>query len=291
MKIGEDCIVCALNTYIRVADKFDLQGEKREQGMRDFLGLLKDYDYNKTSPDLGRDLHNLIKRITGDSDPYRDEKSEHNSKLMDKYDSLLSRVRQAEDSFLMALRLSMVGNLIDLGVCDNIDVDYVVEMAEKSEFGVDDSKDLGDEIEKAGRILYLGDNAGEIVMDKLFIEVLGDLYKDKKIVFVVRSEPIINDATLEDVRYTGLDKLVRVIENGYDAPGTILEECSKEFLSEYERADVIISKGQGNYESLSERDENIFFLLTAKCDIVANSLNTKKGSLVTAMQKKIRGTV
>ena len=123
-------------------------------------------------------------------------------------------------------------------------------------------------IEKASLILYIGDNAGETVFDRILIEQLLQMNKSK-IVFVVREKPIINDATFDDVKKVGLDKVATIISNGSDAPATILSQCSSEMLSYYQTADLIISKGQGNYESLSGRPENIFFLFKVKCPVIA----------------------
>ena len=135
----------------------------------------------------------------------------------------------------------------------------------------------------AESILYLADNAGEIVFDKILIEQLGP----EKIKLAVKGGPVINDATIEDVEETGLTDLVRVISNGNDAPGTILGLCSEEFRHSFEEADLIIAKGQGNYESLSDFDKNIFFLLKAKCPVVANHLGCEVGSTVLHSQNNI----
>ncbi len=130
--------------------------------------------------------------------------------------------------------------------------------------------------ESASRILYLGDNAGEIVLDRLLVEQL----PTEKVTFAVRGAPIINDATLEDAIAGGITELVDVMDNGSDMPGTILESCSEAFRKLFAQADIVIAKGQGNYETLSDADGHIFFLLKAKCPVIAKDIGCEVGDLV-----------
>ena len=134
-------------------------------------------------------------------------------------------------------------------------------------------------------ILYLADNAGEIVFDRLLIEQL----PMQKITVVVKGFPIINDATMEDAVAAGLTEIVSVIDNGSDAPGTILEICSDAFVSRFEQADLIITKGQGNYETLSDIDKNIYFILKAKCPVIASDLGCPIGQMV-LINKRVQTT-
>ncbi|MBN1361800.1 MAG: DUF89 family protein, partial [Sedimentisphaerales bacterium] len=136
--------------------------------------------------------------------------------------------------------------------------------------------DLKGAVAAAETILYLGDNAGEIVFDRLLIEQM----PLEKVTFVVRGSPILNDALLADAQAVGLTDLIDVIDNGADAPGTILEGCSKAFRRRFEKADLVISKGQGNYETLSDVDKDIFFLLRPKCAVLARHLNCELGRLI-----------
>ncbi len=131
-------------------------------------------------------------------------------------------------------------------------------------------------VDEAEKILYLADNAGEIAFDRLLIELM----PTDKVILVVKGSPVINDATREDAEMVGLTELVNIIDNGSDAPGTILSDCSKEFIEYYNDADLIIAKGQGNYESLNDRTENIFFLLKAKCPVIARDIGCYIGDLI-----------
>jgi uncharacterized protein with ATP-grasp and redox domains len=186
-------------------------------------------------------------------------------------------IKNSDDPFTTALKLAIAGNIIDFAVNDNCDLEGTIEKVLNSDFAVDHSAKLREELKKAGKVLYIGDNAGEIVFDKLFIREIAH----HDLTYSVRGAPVINDATMEDAEYTGLTSMVKVISSEYDAPSTILEKSGEEFRAHFEKADVIISKGQGNLEGLiGESDPRIFFLLMVKCEVMAEFMNTQTGSYV-----------
>ncbi len=188
--------------------------------------------------------------------------------------------------FDVSLRLAIAGNIMDYGAVDDFDIDAVVEKVLHADFALDDSKMLIEKINSANKILYLGDNAGEIVFDKLFIET----NLSNKVIYVVRGGAVLNDATIDDAREINLDEVAKVISNGYNAPSTILNKSGKEFLKHYKNADLIISKGQGNLEGLiNENDERIFFLLMVKCDVIAELLGVTRDRFVVVNGKNING--
>jgi len=233
-----------------------------------------------TPPHVGRIIHRLIKELTGNGDPYRKVKRRYNEIALKMLPDLSERVRAAEDPILTALQLAIAGNIIDFGALSgNFDLAQIVEETLRSEFAPDGYERFRSALDRAGRIVYLGDNTGEIVFDRILIETLLR-HKPFEIVFVVRGMPIINDATMEDARFVGLDRLVRVISNGSDAPATVLSECSPEMVGIYDAADMVLAKGQGNYESLSEERGPLFFLLKAKCPVVARDLGCEVGDIV-----------
>ncbi|MDP3435612.1 MAG: ARMT1-like domain-containing protein, partial [Bacteroidales bacterium] len=185
------------------------------------------------------------------------------------------------DSFDTALRLAIAGNIIDYGITDDIDLEAALAGVFINNFKIDDSLELKQDLLKAKKVLYLGDNCGEIVFDKLFIETI--MHPD--LTYVVRGSAIINDAIMEDAIYIGMESATKVISNGYDAPSTILEQCSQEFVKAFDSADVIISKGQGNLDGLfGKTDKTIYFLLMVKCDVIADNLGVKKGDFVVKKQ-------
>ncbi len=191
---------------------------------------------------------------------------------------LRDQVAASDEPLMTAAHLAIAGNIIDLGAKSGLHEDEVHEAllhsTEKPLEG--DIEVFRSEVAKAKRILYLADNCGEIVFDTLLIEQLGP----QRVTLVVRGMPIINDATREDAITAGLDQIVPILGNGSDVPGTLLEDCSEEFRKTFDSADLIVSKGQGNLETLSHCGKNIFFLLKVKCPVVAESVGLPVGSHV-----------
>ena len=225
-------------------------------------------------------MYELAYKYTDIRDFYDKKKKESNEFLLLLYPEFKKTVNDAEYSFGAAVRYAIAGNIIDFGAMHDFSIDTIHSELEKAlnaaEITDESIKNLENEIEKADKILYIGDNAGEIVFDKLLIENL----PKEKIVFSVRGGPIINDALMDDAEQVGLTEMVKVISNGAALPGTCLSECSEEFIEHFNNADLIISKGQGNYETLNDVDRNIFFLLKVKCPVVAEDISVPLGKCV-----------
>jgi hypothetical protein len=235
---------------------------------------------------MGQKIHRLIRQLTQIDDPYREMKKRFNSSALSLYPKLERIVAESKGPLETAVRLSIAGNIIDLGAkssLQTLDVDKTIDEVLNAELDMKAFEDFKKESDTAKSIFYLGDNAGEIVFDRVLIEQLGP----DRIIFVVKGGPVINDATMEDAQATGLTNLVRVIDNGDDAPGTIFKSCSEEFRNYFEEADLVIAKGQSNYETLSDIDKNIFFLLKTKCPVIANHLGCEVGTAVLRKQNKI----
>jgi len=221
-----------------------------------------------------------VKEITGEEDPFREIKKISNQKALE----ILNRLNLEEilkpDPLRGALKLSAIGNILDFAILSEEEVFKKLYQLLEKDFSVDDYGSFKKDLENSQRVLILGDNAGEIVFDKVLVKVLKEL--GKEVVFVVKGGPILNDATLEDAKEVSLTQLCKVIDNGNDRVGTDLSVASEEFLKEWQRADIVISKGQANFESLSSVDDKtIYFLLTAKCNPVAKQVGAKeKGELV-----------
>jgi uncharacterized protein with ATP-grasp and redox domains len=248
--------------------------------LRAVLKAAGDMDLRQSPPAMGQFVHRLIREETGDPDPYREVKQRQNELALALYPRLVHRVRCASDPLATALRLAAAGNVIDLGVKSGIEESQIAETLNASLEPLE-----GGALERFRRaaelgrdILYVGDNAGEIVLDRLLVEVLGPA----RVTFVVRGSPVINDAVMADAKASGMAALVKVIDSGSDAPGTILEDCSPEFCARFRDADLVLSKGQGNYETLSDAERPVFFLLRVKCAVVARHVGAEVGSLVLA---------
>lgn len=278
MKTYFDCIPCFLSQALRAARLVSGDPAMHERVLRNVLRKTAEIDFNQSPPAMGRWIYAMVKEIAGHEDPYQTIKQNFNAVALELLPEFRKIIACADDPFDAALRLAIAGNIIDFGVHGDIRPEDVRNILEDSLVRdlTGDVRAFQSAVERAERILYLGDNAGEIVFDRLFIEQMNP----RKIIFGVRGAPVINDVTLEDARASGITDLVRVVANGSDAPGTLLDRCSAEFREIFTAADLVIAKGQGNYESLSGADQNIFFLFMVKCPVVAAHTGLPQGSRV-----------
>ena len=272
-----ECIPCFVNQALTAMKSVD--DEKKEIIMREILKRLSNIDFSLSPPEMAREIFDVIENQIGVKDLYYDIKIKSNQYILDLEDEIRDLIEKSADPMVTALRLAIAGNIIDFGAKNDFTDELIhSEMDKALEIVIDNSKiyKLKNEIEKANKILYLGDNAGEIVFDKLFLEQL----PVEKIIFAVRGNAIINDALMEDAEMVGITDLLPVVSNGDNIPGTVLNRCSDEFKEIFEESDLIISKGQGNYETLSYVDRNICFLLKAKCPVIAKDLNREVGDFI-----------
>ena len=278
MKTHYDCIPCFVRQTLESIKLTSDDAGLHEKALREILAALSRMDFDKTPVIMGRKIQHLIQRLSGNSDPYRALKQQFNQLALDLYPRLKAQVSSAENAFETAARLALAGNMIDFGIgrmLESSQVAATIELALSANLK-GDILPLKQAARTAASILYLGDNCGEIVFDRLFIEQLAP----DRVTYVVRAAPIINDVTMEDARFTGMTDQTRVIDNGSDAPGTLLAECSQEFKTAFENADLIIAKGQGNYETLHASNRPIFFMLKVKCPAVARHIGQEIGSYV-----------
>ncbi|MCD6359088.1 MAG: DUF89 family protein [Dehalococcoidia bacterium] len=272
MKTYFDCIPCFFSQALR-AIRVVTDDEKTQRKVLDYVAkLVPELPLDVTPPEIAQRVYQIVAEVTGNRDPYREEKRQSNQKALSLYHHLKEAIGDSSDPVLTACKLAIAGNSIDMGPLSSYDdIASIADSALVSPLAVNDYEEFKKNIVSATHILYLGDNAGEIVFDRLLIEEIKQI-SDAVIHFVVRESPVINDVTVEDAVSVGIDKIATVISSGSDAPAVILSQSSPQMLKKYHSADVIISKGQGNYEALSGEKENIFFLLKIKCPVVANSL-------------------
>jgi uncharacterized protein with ATP-grasp and redox domains len=279
------CAKCHQKTIEGLIDRFLANDAKKAETFRNEINNQLSKNSHLSNPYLAREIHNLSKKLLNTVDLYKAEKTYANKLLGDNYDYWKEFVLNSSAPFYNALRLSVAGNIIDYGaatVPDDIEVE--IHQLLNQDLAIDQVSVLEKEIRKSKKILFLGDNAGEIVFDKLLIEFINH----PNLIYAVRGEAIINDACMEDALQTGLTDVCRVITNGANAPSTLLELCSEEFLTHYHEADLIISKGMGNFEGLMNiKDKNIFFLLMAKCKPIADLLNVPvRAQVITNLNQK-----
>ena len=274
-----DCYPCFVRQALNAARQASDDPSVHAHVLRGVCQFCSEWNLKQSPPAMGQRVHRIIRELSGSSDPYRSIKQQFNQLGMSLRDQLRPRVAASNDPFEAALRLSIVGNSIDFGARSNLTEEETTTLANQAHTQPLEGHPaaLRQAIDTAQRILLLADNSGEIALDMLLVERLP---RDRT-TLAVRGHPIINDATMEDARAVGMTDLVPVIDNGSDAPGTLLEDCSPEFVEAFHEADLVISKGQGNYESLSgQGHRNIFFLFMPKCQLIANHTGCHMGTLV-----------
>jgi len=275
MKLYLDCFPCVLNQTLAICRDLGIDEAQQKEIFSETLSILSHANPENPPVDLVADVNKAIKRITGISDLYHRHKQDSTQAALALYPRAKELVETAADPFEAAVRLSIAGNIIDFGVQNAFDLPSEVERVMHQPFAVNDLALLREDIQNTKTILYIADNAGETVFDRLLIETI-----NKEVLYAVRDEPVLNDAVQEDAIQAGIDHVTRIISSGVDAPGMQLSRASAPFLEIYHSAKVIISKGQGNYEALSDRTENIYFLLQAKCDTVSRLTGAPVGGLI-----------
>lgn len=271
------CTFCQIRSFEKLLERHDLPESRKNELTKSFLKWLANIDDEVKIPKLGRDIQFKIREVLNDADPYIAEKDAANSYLLSRYNEFRQMINQAQEPFMMALKLAIAGNIIDFGTGKSFSIDQTINKVVNSPVTVDNSAELMQAISNARNILYLGDNAGEIVLDKLFIETMGH----PNVYFAVRGKPVLNDVTKKDANFVDMQDVARVISNGYDAPSTLLEHASPKFLEMYSNADLIISKGMGNLEGLlDEQSKDIFFLLMVKCQVIGDKIGAQTGDVV-----------
>lgn len=279
MKTAVECFPCFVRQALEAIRQVSQDVAIHEKILRQVCQEAASMDLRTSPPAMGQWIHRRVRALTSNADPYAAIKLRFNRHALALYPGLKRQVEQSLDPLAMAVRLAIAGNRIDFGINGGTTEQEVGRvLQEAAACPIAGSIDvLRRAVQEARRILYLADNAGEIVFDRLLLEQL----PRQKVTLAVRGRPIINDALREDAVAAGLADVVPLIDNGCDAPGTILEECSAVFREHFAAADLIIAKGQGNYETLDERtDKRIFFLLMVKCPRVSQALGQPEGTFV-----------
>ena len=283
MLLRPDCIPCILRMTITSLRKLPLDEDSVKTLYTDILEnpSLHGLDWDTTSVVVIEDIWRKIVKKVGTADPFSLEKSNQNEKIMDLYPHLEKIVNAAADPLYMTVKLSILGNSMDLMVADtSITVENLISEKLKMPLSEENYSQFKQQLKASKHLLIFGDNAGEIVFDKLLIETIKKMHQ-LEITYVVRSVPTLNDATLKEAKSVGLDKIATVIENGIDGPlpGTLLSRCSSKVNDLVRQADLIISKGGGNFDTLDEErkhlNKNISFLLLSKCEPYCNHFDMK----------------
>jgi hypothetical protein len=275
VKTHPECIPC----FYRQAEEACRRVTRDPDAVRAVLERVEEavriHAMDSGPPAMGEAIYRAIREVTGNEDPFGPAKAEFNEKALRLYPAFRRRVESAPDPRIEAVKLAVAGNVIDFGPNPEFDLEREIEAVEAADFAVFDIAPFLRLADKARSVFVAGDNAGEIVFDRLLLETLG-----LPAVYAVRGGPAINDALRADAAAVGMDRIARIVDTGVAAPGVFLDRAPAEFLDAYRSADLLISKGQGNFESLESETRPVAFLLKAKCKVVARHLGVRLGDLV-----------
>jgi uncharacterized protein with ATP-grasp and redox domains len=289
MNIKNDCLVCIYNQALKTARNLQCNDKLTKTIMDDTAKILLKYDLDVTPPFIAKDVYKKISKRVGAKDPLEKikEKSTIEAKKLEPF--IEKKIQNSSDKLLAAIRAAIAGNVIDFGAQREFDLKEAVEEIFEKEFGVCDYEKFNKDLKKAKLILYIADNTGEHIYDKILLRHLVKKYLDKRFIYVTRGTPIINDVTLKEAKKAKIDKICEVVSSGVDTPGLILKRANKKFKELFKKSDMIIAKGMGNYETLyGVTDKNTYFLFKIKCNVVADSLNREVGDIMFLKNKKLK---
>mgnify|MGYP006297893897 CR=1 FL=1 len=282
MQTHLDCIPCFLHQALEASRMATEDEKKHEEVMINVMKQLQQIDFHLSPPEISQHVHHIIRTITDNPDPYQLVKQEANIDAQKQYQTLKKMISESNDPLLLAVKLAIIGNVIDFGTMNRMNITEMIENFNQKEFDKTHYTKFKERIHNAENIVYLADNTGEIFFDRILLEQLQG--KNRHITYVVKQHPIINDATIDDALFADIDEYADIIAGdkgtAYSGPGMILSNISHQLKDLLDHADVVISKGQGNYESLSDFNREIFFLLMVKCPLVASSIGIDVGTMV-----------
>lgn len=268
MKINAFCMSCLVQAQARRIQKFQDE-EKKACYMREVLHMIAESDPKWSAPALLEPISKLYEKYWGMQNDLEEEKKTFNELLLSMEDDLEQKIRSRKDPLEAALCLARLGNYIDFSALGEVSAEKLLELlaqAEQETLDTAEYRHFCKDLKDGKHLVYLTDNCGEIVLDKILIKLLREQYPQLMIEVLVRGVAVTNDATVEDARYVGLTKVAPVFGNGSGIAGTELTHISKEAKEKLEQADLILSKGQGNFETLHTCGLNIYYLFLCKCD-------------------------
>ena len=277
-RLHPECISCMTKVHLDKCPK-DVPEEKKVEYMQKVLKILAEAPKRFGAPVIVRTINQLQDEMFGMKEEYAQIKKHYNALMMQYEERVLEHMAKSEDSIKTGIQYAMIGNYIDFGARITVTDEHLTELLNDPDRFVIDEKQYSEfagDLENARKMVYLTDNCGEIVMDKLLIRQIKEKYPDLELTVLVRGAEVINDATIEDAAQVGLCELAKVIPNGSDIAGTWMEEISEEAKAVLQDADMIISKGQGNFETLRKCGLNIYYIFLCKCDLFANTFQVPK---------------
>lgn len=281
MKINYQCLPCLVNQVVKVSMMIGV--EDKEKLYHKVFKYLSSLDFKQTNPEIIGEVFKLIKEQTNNEDPYYNIRKYFNIMFLNQEIEFEKSINESKDEFVSAIKYAVIANIVDFSPIKNKRPENIFQHfneLKQQPLTIDHHLQLLKDINKSKKLLYLGDNCGEICLDKILIKKIKKINPELNIYFATRGAPVVNDSIEEDAYLVGINKYATIINNGDYSLGTVLNKTSLEFNQIYQQADIIISKGQANFESLNEENKNIYFLLITKCDVIANYLNTDINKLI-----------
>lgn len=282
MKMHAECLPCLVNQVVKVAKM--TEASDADKLYQKVFRYLSEMDFHQTNPEIIGATFSLVKQHIGNNDPYYQIRQYYNQLFLKDIDYFEQKINDANHPFVEAIKYAIIGNIIDFNPVHNQDIHDIMKWFKNIDqytLTIDHSEQCMEHLKEAKTLLYLGDNCGEICLDLLLIKKIKEINPHLHIDFGVRGYPVVNDSIKEDAYFVGINQYADIISNGDDSLGTILPRTSPEFQHIYQNADIVIAKGQANYESLSEeKNKDIYFLLMVKCAVIAEDIGVKQKSLV-----------
>ncbi len=281
MRTYIDCIPCFFGQALRAARMAGMAEEDIWSLLLDVAAAVRDFAPTDPPPKFGKFVYGLVRRRSGVDDPFAEAKRRHTKLALAALDFVYEFISHSDDKLDSALLVSAAGNVLDFGAHKGVvDLEETLERVLSTEQALWQLDALRERLRKAQKVLVVGDNAGEAVFDRVLLEVLGELFPAASLFYAVRGGAVINDATRKDAEAAGIDKVAKLVDTGSDAPGILMDEVSEDFARIFRCADVVIAKGQGNYETLDGIGREVFFVMTVKCEVVSGHVGVPKGEVV-----------
>lgn len=281
MNITQTCIECIINQSKRVGDTLGLDVSTKEQIVDLTTYMSKSFSFFKTPPEVATPVYEAIAKTIKTDDIYKDIKLKSTKQALSLLPRLQTILKNSKDKFLTATKIAVAGNVIDLASEFKFDLEKELDKIFETRFAIDDTKKFYNKLSVSKKVVVLGDNAGEHIFDKLYIQTLKEIFKDIEFFYFTRGKPIINDITYDEAIKAGFDEVCEVINSGVPTPGFVYSLANKKAKELFDGADLIISKGMGNYECLTpSHKKDIVFLLKVKCSVVASSIGLDIGDIV-----------
>ena len=280
MRTSLDCLPCIVRQAVDSSRLVTTDEDAILAIMKIVFQKLSIANLSLKPPEIVQEVHAIIRKELNNSDPFLSIKQMSTQRALKLVDEAKMAIGMSENPFASAIAFAIAGNILDFGMKSEWNEEKVAESFSKApenakQFDDNTINRMYSEIDKAKTVLILGDNAGEAVFDRLLIE---NFPQQTETYYAVKSSPVINDVTVNEAVDSGLDKVATIISNGADIPGTVLEKCSSYFLEIFNTADVVVSKGQGNFETLNEEKRKIWFLFQVKCPVIARHYHYSIGN-------------